>query len=126
MPGFEGDALRVVPRVGEQKTEAVRVSFEPAKGRRAGEAFLERRRVRRADIDRPSGVMLAVSGGGIDPQDVVDSLPGADFALDDFGLAIDSAKTAQKQAGGRRQPEISSGDCAVGAALRRDIIGIAG
>jgi hypothetical protein len=60
--------------VGEVKAEAAGVPAQPPECRGAPEAFLQIGFARSADIDRPTGVVLAVAWRRDEPEDLADPL----------------------------------------------------
>jgi len=99
MPRFVGDALPVVPWVGEVKPELPGVPLQPAKFPRACEGGFQFQVSRRPEIERPTGVVLAASRHSAHAEDILDALAARELAPDDGGLSRDAAKRRQRSQG---------------------------
>src|SRR5690606_19104744 len=58
VPGFVGDAVRVVARIGQAKAKGRCLRLQPGKRRRLLELFLQRRVSRRGDVDDAPAMMF--------------------------------------------------------------------
>lgn len=65
------------------KTKPSCLPPEPTVFAGTGKRGLQTKVIRRAEIDGASGVVLAATGHGADPQDIVDALAAGEFAADD-------------------------------------------
>ena len=97
MPGLESDMVGVILREGEVKSELGSLCLEPGECGCHGKGILKRRLAGRSDVDCAAGVVLAVTGGGDQAQDVFDLLAAIQLSADDFDLAGDTSKTRQGQ-----------------------------
>jgi hypothetical protein len=95
VPRLVTETVRVIERVGEEKTEFVRVRFQPAKRRRPREIRIEPEVLRRPNIEGTTGVMLAEPWRCNVVQDVADRLAGCEFRADDFCLPAYAAETGK-------------------------------
>src|SRR5438105_2541516 len=96
MPRLVNNAVEVVARVGETKTEGRRVSFQPPKRSGVREIFFQHQMSRRTDVERAPRVMLAEARRSDRAENDVDRSTGREFGADDFCLACNRAKSGQR------------------------------
>ena len=97
MPGFVGNAVAIILRVGQDETKLARPQGEPVKRKGGSEAFFQGRIARRTEVDGPATMVLTVAGSGHPLKDAGQRLPGGEFPPDDFLLSGEAAKTGPRQ-----------------------------
>src|SRR5262249_35792444 len=86
-------AVSVTVAAGERHEISIprRILDQPGEGGRSLEDLLEFVASRCADVDRATGVMLAVAGRRTDPQDAIDRLARGDLTPNDVDLPVEAA-----------------------------------
>src|SRR3954469_9225271 len=97
MPRLVADAGRVFLRIRKMETKTRRVGPQPPELCRAAEAFIEIGVLRRADVQRPAGVVFAATRRGDDQKDMRERFAAREFVADDFRLPSDAAKPGERQ-----------------------------
>ena len=89
-------ALDVIPQIRPDVVlmdMAFGVVAQPGEGRRAFEGLLGRRLVGRTDVQGKAGMVLGITGCGVDREDLVDRQPARLLPFEDAQLVIVAAIT---------------------------------
>src|SRR4051812_20684959 len=92
MPRLVQVAVPVLPRIRQDEPEALGAAREPGERVAAFELELERPHAFGGDVDRASGMMLAVSGRRAHAQDLFERQAARELRTHDLRLALDAAK----------------------------------